>query len=126
MTYYVGWQLSKADRNRLLAVIPPAYRDVIAHHVTLAYDVPEDVALPTEATGQIVGISNSGDGIQALVLKIGNEVYRPDGKVFHITWSLDRAAGKTPADSNTMICQNGWTNQDFGTVTLIPKRFGTT
>ena len=64
----VGWLLHPEDRDRLLTAIPPAYPEVIAHHVTLKAGVSPDSPLPSEAQGFVVGIADDGAGVQALVL----------------------------------------------------------
>ena len=88
----VGWLLHSEDRDRLLAAIPPAYPEVIAHHVTLKAGVPADFPLPSETQGFAIGVADDGAGVQALVLAIGGTTRRPDGSTWHITWSL--AAGR--------------------------------
>ena len=104
-----GWLLSEADRVRLLQRFPPAYPDVVAHHVTFA---PRN-ALPPDATdAAVVGRADDGQGVEALVVSIGGTTHRPDGGRYHITWSLDRAAGRRARDSNRVIAQCGWTALD--------------
>ncbi len=121
MTYYIGWKLPTAERKRLLNLIKPVYADVIAHHITLEYDVPADVQLPTATSGEIVGIADDGEGVQALVVRIGGTTRRPDGSIYHITWSL--AKGRKSAESNAVI-RKGWKHfpESIGLV-LEPKLF---
>jgi hypothetical protein len=35
-----------------------------------------------------VGEADDGAGVQALVVRIGGTTERPDGAIYHITWSL--------------------------------------
>ena len=32
----------------------------------------------------------------------------PDGSTYHITWSLDRARGREPKQSNDVLRERGW------------------
>ena len=108
MSHYTGWSLSESDRTYLLRIIPPSYPDVIAEHVTCRFGVDDDMPLPTETGGIVVGHVDDGAGVQALVVEIGGTTQRPDGRTYHITWSLDRSAGRKPADSNEAILELGW------------------
>jgi len=125
MAAYLGWLLPEDERARLLDLIPPAYPDVIAHHVTLKYGVKPDAPLPTETMGEVVGVADDGEGVQAVVVRIGGTTQRPDGNTYHITWSIDRAAGRKPVQSNDVIREHGWKPlPDFVAVRLEPKLFG--
>ena len=42
-------------------------------------------------------------GSGALVVRINGAVERPDRGAYHITWSLDRARGRRPVESNDVI-----------------------
>jgi hypothetical protein len=117
-----GWLLHPEDRDRLLAVFPPAYREVVAHHVTLESRVPPDFPLPSETEGFVVGVADDGAGVQALVVEIGGTTRRPDGSTYHITWSL--AAGREAVESNDAIRERGWTpTPQRHRVRLEPKVF---
>lgn len=105
---YTGWELPSDERERLLALIPAVYPHVVAHHVTLAFGVPADEAAPAEAQAHVVGVADDGSQVQALVVAIDGRVNRPDGKVFHITWSLDRDKGVKPVHSNDVIEMHGF------------------
>ena len=103
----VGWILDPADRARLLGRCPPRYEETIAHHVTL-WGHRNRASLPAAASFAVVGHADAGDGIEALVVTVDGEMERPDGNLFHCTWSLDRARGKAPKDSNTLIAEHGF------------------
>ena len=105
--HVAGWLLHPEDRNGLLAVFPPAYPEVVAHHVTLRSGVPQDFPLPTETEGFVVGVADDSAGVQALVVEIGGTTRRPDGSTYHITWSL--GPGRRPVESNDVIRTRGWT-----------------
>jgi hypothetical protein len=103
---WIAWELPETERARLLAVFGTEYPDVVAHHITHAFGVSDTAELPTETSGTIIGIADDGEGVQALVVDMGHE--RPDGGTYHITWSLDKAAGRTPKQSNDVIRDKGF------------------
>ena len=104
----IGWLLDAADRDRLIARFPPRWPDAIAHHVTLAF--ASDAPLPhAPATAAVVGHADDGAGVEALVVAIDGSTARPDGSRYHITWSIDRARGRRPRESNDVLAAHGWT-----------------
>lgn len=120
--FYVGWLVEPSQRHKLLARFPPAYAQVVAHHVTLKFG-DRAARPPTETQGEIVGEADDGKGVQALVVRIGGSTERPDGGTYHITWSL--AAGRAAKESNDVIRDHGWKPIDEpAPVTLHPKTFG--
>ena len=117
---YVGWTVAEADRLRLLARFPPAYPQVVAHHVTLAYGVAPDRPPPPPAAGRVVGVSDDGAGVQTLVVAVDGTTARPDGSTFHVTWSL--APGRRSVESNAVIARHGWRPVDPVALALEPYR----
>ena len=121
-TRVAGWLLHPEDRDRLMAVFPPAYPRVVAHHVTLRAGVRPGFPPPRETEGFVVGGADDGAGVQALVVEIGGATRRPDGSTYHITWSL--AAGREAVESNDVIRKRGWTaTTQRHRVRLEPKVF---
>ena len=59
----------------------------------------------------------------ALVVEIDASVRRPDGSIYHITWSFDRAAGRKPVESNAVLLA-GWRGVEPIQIALIPRFFG--
>ena len=106
-----GWILDETDRANLLAHFPPRYADVIAHHVTL-WGHQAKAPIPEPASFAVIGHSDAGEGIEALVVIANGQLHRPDGNHFHVTWSIDPASGKAPKDSNTLIDEHGWSEVD--------------
>lgn len=102
----IGWKLDRAQREELLARFPPVYPNAVADHVTLTSRVASDSALPEEEGGEIVGRSDDGQGVEAMVVRICGTTDRPDGSTYHITWS--RAEGRQAKESNDVIAQRGW------------------
>jgi hypothetical protein len=120
----VGWLLEEGERTGLLQRFAPAYPDVIAHHVTLASGTNERTPVPRETEGEIIGLADDGEGVQALVVRIAGTVTRPDGGTYHITWSLDRAKTREARDSNDVIARLGWKPAAAPIrIQLIPARF---
>ncbi len=116
----VGWLLDEAQRAELLQQFPPAYPNVVAHHVTLAVGAAAG-ALPAPTTGEIVGRVDDGRGVEALVVRVDGGTERPGGGHYHITWSL--GAGRTARESNDAITALGWTPVALGMpVLLAPAR----
>ncbi|WP_172121955.1 MULTISPECIES: hypothetical protein [unclassified Devosia] len=119
----IGWTLVPSERMALLTRFVPVYPDVVAHHVTLRFGAPAWAALPAERAGDIIGRVDDGVGLEALVLRIGGTSDRPGGGTYHITWSLDRGAGRKPVDSNEVLARLGWTDIEPVCVRLLPGRF---
>ena len=116
---YAGWLVDPAGRAALLARFPPRYAQVVAHHVTLKFGDAEARA-PGEVDAAIVGEADDGAGVQALVVAIDGAVGRPDGGVFHVTWSL--ADGREARESNAVIAARGWSPLDAAEpLRLTPK-----
>ncbi|MCR0982104.1 hypothetical protein [Roseomonas populi] len=126
MTYLVlGWLLPEEERGPLLALVPPRYPRVVAHHVTLKPGVRRDHPLPGETAGRVVGVADDSKGVQALVVEIGGSTRRPDGSTWHVTWSL--GPGRKPVESNDVIRQHRWTPLDHPReIRLQPAVFDTT
>ena len=104
-----GWKLDRAERDALLARYPPRWPDADADHVTLQSGATDP---PPDAAGEIVGHVDDGAGLEAMVVRVNGTADRPDGGTFHITWSLDKAAGRTARQSNDVLREQGWTTWD--------------
>lgn len=115
----VGWKLAEHSRVRLLAAFPPRYALTVADHVTLRAFPPSDTPPPPPvASACVVGVADDGCGVQALVVAIEGSTARPDGGVWHITWSL--AEGRRARESNDVLAGGDWQTCDGGSVELIP------
>lgn len=122
--WVTGWKLEASDRENLVARFKPLFPDVIADHVTLRTGTDHMTALPRETRGEVVGEIDDGVGLQALIVRIGGTTDRSDGSTFHITWSLDRASGRRPVESNDVIAQLGWRGlAEPVPIRLKPARF---
>jgi hypothetical protein len=118
----IGWKLDRKQRDELLKQFPPRYPNAIADHVTLQTNAEAD-PLPGPVEGAIVGHADDGDSLEAMVVTIDGKTGRPDGSVFHITWSLDMAKGRQARESNDLLKQRDWQALDLIPVKLEPARF---
>lgn len=100
------WKLAARDRLRLLELFEPTWPDIIADHVT--HGLSDERAALLCTAGEVVGSVDDGEGLQTLIVAIGGSTTRPDGKTYHITWSIDRARGRRPVESNEVIARLGW------------------
>ena len=53
------------------------------------------------------------------MVEIDGTIQRPDGEIFHITWSLDRQKGFKPVDSKDLLKQ-GFEHVDPIEIMIIP------
>ena len=102
----IGWKLERGQRDDLLRRFPPTYRNIDADHVTLAIDTAVDAPLPQENAAEIVGRADDGRGLEAMAVRIGGTSDRPDGSIYHITWSLED--GRRANESNEMLARQGF------------------
>ncbi|HQS97933.1 MAG: hypothetical protein B7X90_08300 [Novosphingobium sp. 17-62-19] len=112
----IGWKITRECRADLLRHTPPTYQRVIADHVTLSI-VGSEPPAPV-STAMIVGRADDGAGVEAMVVALNGSTARPDGKVWHITWSL--ADDRTARESNDVIAAQGWTATEQRFLVLEP------
>lgn len=105
---YQAFEISTQSRSHLASIFPPKFPEFIGHHITYRMGVKSDVPLPEASSFTVVGYAYDEAGIEALVVEVDGSVVRPDGKTFHITWSLDREAGFKPVKSNDLIASKGY------------------
>jgi hypothetical protein len=118
----IGWKVDREQRKELLQQFPPRYPNVDADHVTLRTKAAEDALLPEETLGEIVGRTDDGKGVEAMVVAIGGTTDRPDGSVYHITWSLE--PGREARESNDVLAALEWAAFDLPMpVKLKPSRW---
>ncbi|GAA4743710.1 hypothetical protein GCM10023264_06160 [Sphingomonas daechungensis] len=104
-----GWLLAEDDRKKLLRQFPPKFENAVAHHVTVRTEA-EHESIPPEVTAQIVGRTDDGKGVEAMVVTIDGSTDRADGSTYHITWSL--AEGRRARESNDVLKERGWKELD--------------
>lgn len=105
---YHAFELSNADRSKLAQTFPPKFSDFIGHHITVNRGAKSDQPLPEANSFKVVGYACDPDGIEALIVSVDGSTTRPDGRTYHITWSLDREAGFKPVSSNDLIARLGY------------------
>ena len=116
-----GWLLDPEQRKELLQQFPPKFANVVAHHVTLQNKASKRALLPGEMHGEIVGRIDDGRGVEAMVVSIGGTTDRPDGSIYHITWSL--ADGRRAKESNDVLAAGRWQPLELPMpVRLLPAR----
>jgi len=116
-----GWKLLSDDRDRLLAIFPPKYENVVGDHVTL--QVGTDAPLPRKPdASRVIGHSDDNQSLECLVVELDGTTDRPDGSIYHITWSL--GAGRKARESNDLLRERGWEHIDAPiSIVLEPARF---
>lgn len=101
-----GWKLPSDQRDRLLERFPPRYAKVIADHVTLRVGATSQTPLPPKPEARVVGRADDGDSLECLVVELDGTTDRPDGSIYHITWSL--GPGRKARESNDVLRDDGW------------------
>ena len=86
---YACHVIPERDRDRLLLAFPPIYPVVKADHVTLSFGVSGDFHLPPPPRITLIGHVDDGAGLEVFSVLVDGACRRPDGGVFHITWSLN-------------------------------------
>lgn len=110
---YLAFVLDEKSRAAILQKFPPKHPDVIAHHVTLVHTakVSDQVILLLDSLTEnvsVVGYVADEQG-EALIVSMNDMTIRPGGGFYHVTLSIDRAAGAKPVYSNTLIKEKEWT-----------------
>lgn len=105
---FVFLVIEHSDRARLLEIFPPKYPEWIGHHITYATRIPVTAPLPRPKSIKVVGYAEDETGLECLIVEVDGTIQRPDGNVFHITWSLDRNSGWRPVLSNKVIAEKGY------------------
>jgi len=117
---YTGWQLEPGSRQALLDLFPPAYPQVVAHHVTHSFPAAPGEGPPPPAQAEVVGVADDGRGVQALVVAIDGSTARPDGSTYHVTWSLE--PGRKAMESNQVVA-TGWHQVEPVPIGVTPQVF---
>lgn len=102
---FVGWRLDPRDQEALLARFPPRYDRIVADHVTFAFD-PREPTLPRERAGEVVGETDDGRGVQALVVRIGGVRSAPTAP--RITSPGLSGQGVAAARATMCCARGGW------------------
>jgi hypothetical protein len=86
--------------------------------------VKQGYPLPTETHGEVIGVADDGDRVQALVVTVDGNIYNADNRIMHITWSLDKAKGARAHMSNQVIGDGNFTRLEHKIpIQLVPQFF---
>jgi hypothetical protein len=103
---YTVLKITEDSRAALLSGFAPKFANVVCHHITLAFHVPEDTPLPAPQSVRVVGYACDETGVEALVVEVDGKTERDGGRMFHITLSL--ADGRKPVESNDLLREKGF------------------
>lgn len=118
---YTAFVLDEESRSKLAAKFPPKYENFVGHHVTESFGVDPDTEVPQPADLRVIGHLDSGDGLEALVVSVNGLHHRPDGNIYHITWSIDPKSGYKPKDSNELLMKKRFTITRPVTISAEPS-----
>ena len=102
---YTCYELTPSSHRDILNQFTPKFPDVIAHHITIEFGVPEGTPIPSRpAMVKVVGYAcDDAKHVEALLVEVDGTTKRPDGKLYHITLSINRAKGAKPVQSNDIM-----------------------
>ena len=119
---YNGYLLSDSGKGKLLSIIQPVHPNTIAHHITYEFGVEE--SFPPNINKVKVIAHAENDKVQAAIVEVNGNTRRPDGKIYHITISIDRSKGGKPVQSNDLIeIPESWIKIDPLWIEVEPKFF---
>ena len=114
--------LDESSHQKILRRFPPKYSRVLAHHVTYYYGSTSDRQMPDISKVKVIGYACE-DYIEAAVCEVEGDLKSPDGRIFHVTISLD-PAHREPKDSNKMLFKGDWERVSPFHISVSPeKRF---
>lgn len=119
---YSGYKILNSSREKLLELFPPKYATVICHHITEQYPVSSKNDVPEQPENvEVIGYLDDGIGIECLLVSIDGKTKRPDGKIYHITLSLDSMLGYKPVSSNDLIANSYNTYKKVNKISIQTK-----
>jgi hypothetical protein len=101
MSGYSAFVLTDKSRNMLLAAHPPKFSKVIAHHITHEFGIDVSKTPMKPKCVKVVGYAFD-DSLDAVVVKVDGGTDRPDGKIYHVTMSLEPY--RKPKEANELVC----------------------
>jgi hypothetical protein len=107
---YLAFVLDAGAKQAIRDHFKPRFRRKVCHHITLQFDLTDEsfVVLSEEfndATLSVVGYQ-AGNGVDCVACSVNGSVRRPDGSIFHVTYSL--APGHGAGESNELLKQQGY------------------
>ena len=127
---YSCFKIIPEIRTQMLKEHPAKYDKVFADHVTHQFGIPYIEYLELQTLFPVpvdtYGYIDSGDGLECWLVSVDGEKIRPDGKLYHITWSLDPKKYK-PVMSNNLIASQDYekmsmTERLAANYTFVPTR----
>lgn len=102
--HVIGWQIDRGQRRDLLSRLPPRYAQVVADHVTSRSKVAADAEPPAAVTADIVGRSDDGLGVEAMVVRIDGRTSGPAAapSKSHGSWSRGASPARAMTSSRRM------------------------
>ncbi len=94
---FSAYRVHERGRDLMLDRVQPAFSRVVGEHVTHAFGSEQ---LPEDARVRAVGYRR-GDGIDALVVEVNGQPRRPDGRLYHITLSME--PGRQAREANDLL-----------------------
>lgn len=100
---YLAFVLNGTSRAELLKAFPPKHGKVIAHHVTVQFNVTEaGMKLLDKKLHEVVAVAYAADDkVDCALVNFDGTCKRMDGSFYHVTLSTS-PTGK-PVDSNTLL-----------------------
>ena len=100
---------------------PPKHPDFLGHHITFMFG--KGATTPPQAKINLIGYCLT-DKVECFVAEVNGSMVRPDGGVYHLTWSIDKSKGAKPVHSNAAIENNGFQHLDDPIeITTTPRIF---
>lgn len=122
---YLAFVLTSAARAKLLEAFPPKYDKVIAHHITVQFNVTEEGQRMLNGPTPVCKVMAYGcdSKIDCVLVNLNKTCARPDGSWYHVTLSCSPTG--EPVDSNAFLKANhgkeGALDWSVGEITLEGK-----
>jgi len=113
-------KLDDSSRSKVLQKFPPKFPRVVAKHCTYYYGSNEDFEMPKVSKVRVIGYASDAY-LETAVCEVDGKLKSPDGRIFHITISLDPAHRETH-DSNALLFKGNWDKVTPFTVSVSPVR----
>ena len=119
MRGYIAYNLTARSHNEVIAKFYPKFAKVVAHHITVAFNVSDKDPVPSKPnSAKVVGYA-CNEMIECLVVEINGNRYRADGKLFHVTLSHTREA--KPVMSNDLLQAQVYTECEPFDIEVTPS-----
>ena len=100
---YNGYEIEQGSRNKLMALFPPKYPNVLGHHITEKFGVKNGEVPEQPKQVLIIGYINNGEDVEGFLVEVDGTTDRPSGGKYHLTWSIDRSKGAKPVHTNNYV-----------------------